>query len=245
MANVQRPLIGIGADLARDEQSRPRHQVRATYVDAVVRAGGVPVILPASAEARCAALDRLDGVVVVGGDDIDTRPFGVPLHPMARVMDPERQSAELAMLAALDARPAMPVLGICLGMQLMFDRSEEFGDWPGLGLLPGVVRAIPPVGTDGVPHKVPHIGWNGLRAGSADWSGSVLDGVAQGSTVYFVHSYAVHPADPSHRVADADYDGQAICAVVRRGNLHGCQFHPERSGETGLAIVRNFLRLPS
>lgn len=138
-----------------------------------------------------------------------------------------------------------PFFGICLGMQLMFDRSEEFGDWPGLGLLPGVVRAIPPVGTDGVPHKVPHIGWNGLRAGSADWSGSVLDGVAQGSTVYFVHSYAVHPADPSHRVADADYDGQAICAVVRRGNLHGCQFHPERSGETGLAIVRNFLRLPS
>ena len=119
MAHVQRPFIGIGADLARDEQSRPRHQVRATYVDAVVRAGGVPVILPASADARCAALERLDGVVIVGGDDIDTRPFGVPLHPMARVMDPDRQSAELAMLAALDARPAMPVLGICLGMQLM------------------------------------------------------------------------------------------------------------------------------
>ena len=119
MVHVQRPFIGIGADLARDEQARPRHQVRATYVDAVVRAGGIPVILPASAEARCAALDRLDGVVIVGGDDIDVRPFGVPLHPMARVMDPERQSAELAMLAALDARPAMPVLGICLGMQLM------------------------------------------------------------------------------------------------------------------------------
>ena len=119
MVHVQRPFIGIGADLARDEQARPRHQVRATYVDAVVRAGGIPVILPASAEARCAALDRLDGVVIVGGDDIDTRPLGVPLHPMARVMDPERQSAELAMLAALDARPAMPVLGICLGMQLM------------------------------------------------------------------------------------------------------------------------------
>jgi gamma-glutamyl-gamma-aminobutyrate hydrolase PuuD len=104
MVHVQRPFIGIGADLARDEQARPRHQVRATYVDAVVRAGGIPVILPASADARCAALDRLDGVVIVGGDDIDVRPFGVPLHPMARVMDPERQSA---------------VLGICLGMQLM------------------------------------------------------------------------------------------------------------------------------
>lgn len=119
MAPVQRPVIGIGADLARDEQSRPRHQVRSTYVDAVVHAGGIPVVLPATADARCAALDRLDGVVIVGGDDIDTRPFGVPLHPMARVMDPERQAAELAMLAALDARPAMPVLGICLGMQLM------------------------------------------------------------------------------------------------------------------------------
>jgi gamma-glutamyl-gamma-aminobutyrate hydrolase PuuD len=119
MAPVQRPVIGIGADLARDEQSRPRHQVRSTYVDAVVRAGGIPVILPATADARCAALDRLDGVVIVGGDDIDTRPFGVPLHPMARVMDSERQAAELAMLAALDARPEMPVLGICLGMQLM------------------------------------------------------------------------------------------------------------------------------
>jgi putative glutamine amidotransferase len=119
MSHVQRPFIGIGADLARDEQARPRHQVRATYLDAVVRAGGVPVILPALADARIAALDRLDGVVIVGGDDIDTRPFGVPLHPMARVMDPERQAAELAMLAALDARPAMPVLGICLGMQLM------------------------------------------------------------------------------------------------------------------------------
>ncbi|MFM9144886.1 MAG: gamma-glutamyl-gamma-aminobutyrate hydrolase family protein, partial [Phycisphaerales bacterium] len=68
---------------------------------------------------RRAALDRLDGVVIVGGDDIDTRTFGVPLHPMARVMDPERQSAELAMLAALDARPAMPVLGFCLRIQRM------------------------------------------------------------------------------------------------------------------------------
>ena len=116
---MRQPLIGITADIATDDQGRVRHQVRATYVDAVVRAGGLPVILPACDTARAALLDRLDGVVVIGGDDIDVRPFGIPLHPEARVMHPQRQAAEFALLQALDARPAMPGLGICLGMQLM------------------------------------------------------------------------------------------------------------------------------
>ncbi|NDF37381.1 MAG: hypothetical protein EB140_00390, partial [Proteobacteria bacterium] len=92
-----------------DDQGRVRHQVRATYVDAVVRAGGIPVILPACESTRAALLDRLDGVVVIGGDDIDVRPFGIALHPEARVMHPQRQAAEFALLRALDARPAMPV----------------------------------------------------------------------------------------------------------------------------------------
>lgn len=116
---MRQPLIGITADIATDDQGRVRHQVRATYVDAVVRAGGIPVILPACESTRAALLDRLDGVVVIGGDDIDVRPFGIALHPEARVMHPQRQAAEFALLRALDARPAMPVLGICLGMQLM------------------------------------------------------------------------------------------------------------------------------
>ena len=85
------PLIGISADLAYDHQGRPRHQVRSTYVDAVVAAGGVPVVLPALAAARTPeALRRLDGVVIIGGDDIDVRPLGIELHPEAKVMDPAR-----------------------------------------------------------------------------------------------------------------------------------------------------------
>jgi putative glutamine amidotransferase len=113
------PLIGITADVAADDQGRLRHQVRATYVDAVVRAGGIPVILPADAATRAAALERVDGVIVIGGDDIDVRPFGIALHPQAQVMHASRQEAEFALLRALDARPGLPVLGICLGMQLM------------------------------------------------------------------------------------------------------------------------------
>lgn len=113
------PVIGITADLARDDRGGARHQVRGTYVDSVIRAGGTPVILPADEGARAGMLASLDGVLIIGGDDIDTRPFGTPLHPMAKVMEPARQAAEFALLRALDARPGVPLLGICLGMQLM------------------------------------------------------------------------------------------------------------------------------
>jgi glutamine amidotransferase len=141
------------------------------------------------------------------------------------------------------ARSGRKFLGICLGLQLMFDASEEFGEHAGLGLIPGKVRAIPPRGSDGRPHKIPHIGWNALRSvpQGAPWSASLLRGVPPGSSMYFVHSFTAFPEHEAHRVADCDYDGRRICAVVKRDNLHGCQFHPEKSGETGLGVLRNFL----
>lgn len=116
---MRSPLIGITANLVVDGKGRSRHEVKETYLSAVRRAGGVPVIMPAIEEIRAQLLDAVDGVIMTGGDDIDTRPLGVPLHPKAEVMDPRRQAAELALLHALDGRPEMPVLGICLGMQLM------------------------------------------------------------------------------------------------------------------------------
>lgn len=136
-----------------------------------------------------------------------------------------------------------PMLGICVGMQMLFDRSEEFGRTDGLGLIPGAVTAIPSTGSDGVPHRIPHIGWNRLRLpeGVAGWRGTVLEGLDPGeAAVYFVHSYTADPA-PAHRLADADYDGRRIAAVAQSGALVGCQFHPEKSGETGLTIIRNFM----
>ena len=93
--------------------------MKGTYIDAVLRVGGIPLILPAIASMREAMLDRVDGVIITGGEDIDPRPFGADLHPKAQIMQPERQSAEIALLDALRAQPEKPVLGICLGMQLM------------------------------------------------------------------------------------------------------------------------------
>ena len=133
-------------------------------------------------------------------------------------------------------------MGICVGMQMLLDDSEEFGRHEGLGLIPGSVVAIPQTGADGQPHRVPHMGWNRLIVDPSR-SGALLDGIDENAWVYFVHSFTAFPDDPSCRLADADYNGRKIAAVIGRGNVMGCQFHPEKSGEAGLSIIRNFLRI--
>lgn len=135
-----------------------------------------------------------------------------------------------------------PLLGICLGMQLLLDASEEFGATQGLGLIAGNVVPIPAVTLSGEPQKIPHIGWNalGLPSGRTDWRATLLEDNAVGDPAYFVHSFMAMPADPLHRVADANYGGHAVSAVIARDNISGCQFHPEKSGEVGLKILRRF-----
>ena len=138
-----------------------------------------------------------------------------------------------------------PFLGICVGLQLMFDVSEEFGEHAGLGLIPGRVSPIPRTGVNGQPHKIPHIGWSELVPSSSDtsWEGTILEGVDDPGYCYFVHTYTAVPAEEGHRLADSSYDGCRIAAAVRRDNLWGCQFHPEKSAATGLGILRKFLEL--
>lgn len=140
------------------------------------------------------------------------------------------------------AATGRPFLGICVGMQVMFEGSEEMGRHEGLGLLRGQVRAVPATGADGRAHRIPHIGWRPLVA-VAPWQGTILADVQPGERVYFVHSFCAQPAEPGVRLADADYDGRPVCAAVHRDNLHGCQFHPERSAGTGLDVLRRFLAL--
>lgn len=138
-----------------------------------------------------------------------------------------------------------PFLGICLGMQMMLDSSDEFGLHEGLGIIPGKVIAIPSTGVDGKPHKIPHIGWNELTppGNSISWDSTILAGVPVGTSVYFVHSFAADPEKHEHRLADCDYNGRVISAAIRDGVLYGSQFHPEKSGKTGLSIIQNFLQL--
>ena len=142
----------------------------------------------------------------------------------------------------LVASRGTPFLGICLGMQLLLDSSEEFGNTPGLGLIEGKVIAIPAMTTTGEAQRIPHIGWNALSLpiGRNDWGDTLLQDNAFGDAAYFVHSYMAMPKAPQHRVADVLYGGHAVSATIARGNVTGCQFHPEKSGEVGLKIMRRF-----
>lgn len=124
-----------------------------------------------------------------------------------------------------------PLLGVCIGMQILFAHSEE-GDVPCLGLLDGVVRRLP--GGEGV--RIPHMGWNRLFHDGRD---PLLDGIDDGAQAYFVHSYGV--ADSPDAVARCEH-GSAFVAVARRGNVAGVQFHPERSAAVGARLLENFVR---
>ncbi|MBU6234702.1 MAG: imidazole glycerol phosphate synthase subunit HisH [Alphaproteobacteria bacterium] len=138
-----------------------------------------------------------------------------------------------------------PMLGICVGMQMLMTRSEEFGVTEGLGIMRGTVQKIADHGTDGKPHKIPHIGWTDVRPvdGGTAWKGTIFDGIAPDTSFYFVHSFTAKPEDESDRLADGFYNGQRITASVTRGAVTGTQFHPEKSGEAGLDVLRNFARL--
>ena len=129
-----------------------------------------------------------------------------------------------------------PLLGICLGMQLLFEKSYEFGEHRGLGLIPGSV--VPMAGFIPDQLKIPHIGWNALRMKK---SSPLFRFISEGDCVYFVHSYfAAHCDD--YVIADTEY-GQWLTAAVQNSNVFGCQFHPEKSGSVGLNILRAFAEL--
>lgn len=138
-----------------------------------------------------------------------------------------------------------PMLGICLGMQLLFDASEEGGLHRGLGLIPGRVEKLPPQDLTGSPQPVPHVGWAPLlpAGGRRSFGGTPFDGLRPRQEAYFVHSFAAKPAVPADWLASALYGGHEVCAAVLRGNLLGCQFHPEKSAGVGLTVLKGFLTL--
>ena len=153
--------------------------------------------------------------------------------------------AAIARLDLIDCLRSLPergirLMGVCLGMQLLMERSEEFGSHRGLGLLPGSVVRLQPGG--GL--KVPHVGWNTIRPPSDDAAvgrcgRSLLRGVAGGEPMYFVHSYVVRPEDQTSVLTETTYGTDRFCSAIARGLVTGVQFHPERSGAGGLQVYRN------
>lgn len=142
------------------------------------------------------------------------------------------------------AQAGRPLLGICLGMQMLAGTSDEFGFHKGLGLIPGHVREIEKRSTRGLTRKTPFIGWASLeRPERTSWEGSPLRPIEPGESVYLVHSYHLEPEDRSDLLATYRFIGDPITAAVRRGNITGLQFHPEKSGRVGLRILQEFVEL--
>ena len=180
---------------------------------ALAHAGGAPVLTRDPDVVR-----RADRVVVPGQ--------GAFADCMAAM-----QSSGLGEAVREVVRAGKPYLGICLGLQILFEESEEHGPVAGLGLLPGrVVRFAPSVG------KVPHIGWNQVRGAEGE---PLLRGIPPEAHFYFIHSYVAVPAEARSVALTCDYGG-AFCAAVRQENLFACQFHPEKSQAVGLRLLANF-----
>jgi glutamine amidotransferase len=138
-----------------------------------------------------------------------------------------------------------PLLGICLGMQLLMSIGEESGINKGLDLIQGKVLHFSQFEQFDRSYKVPHIGWNALEVPrkEASWDDTILDGIPVNSYVYFVHSFVVVPNNDDHVLASTIYGDLQYCAVAQKRSIYGCQFHPENSGEVGLQILKNFLSI--
>jgi glutamine amidotransferase len=191
---------------------------------AIEKVGGIPRLTNNLAE--IAAADRL----VLPG--VGAFPDG-----MRGLCDADLDSAVVDF-----AKMGRPLLGICLGMQMLASSSLEFGMHRGLGLIPGKVEPIPTASADGLSHKVPFIGWTELLpVREKGFENTLLSSIKPQNAVYLVHSYHFLPEDPDDLLATYDYDGVSITAAVTRDNIMGCQFHPEKSGSVGLNIIRHFI----
>jgi imidazole glycerol-phosphate synthase subunit HisH len=183
------------------------------------------------------AVERLDWSPVVTSDpDELARCDRLLLPGVGAFGDGMRNLRERGLvgpLTALAMDERKPVLGLCLGAQLLVSESEEFGRHEGLGWIDGRVRRIEP--DDGL--RVPHVGWNELRQTGES---ILFDGVADGALFYYVHTYVIEPAERSVVKGETDY-GRALAAVIELGNVYGTQFHPEKSQLDGLTLLGNFL----
>ena len=214
---MARPIIGISCNV-KEENGKTFFIVHSAYVNSVKEAGGVPFLIPHIPELAADMLDGLDGVLLTGGDDIDMRDFGQALHAKADLMPPLRQRGEFALLRALDQRPTLPVLGICLGMQLM-----------------GVHNGCPLIQHlhDVIPNGDRHVG-NKIHS----ITGSIGSGQVTSS-----HHQALASAGPFETLALSDDGVLEAIRLANRSFYVGVQWHPERTQDQalGLGIIQKLV----
>ena len=193
------------------------------------------------------ALTRAGARPLVSGDPVTVAEADAIVLPGVGAMPDAMRALDASGLSGAlrhAAGKGTPILGICLGMQLLMERGSEFEEHDGLGLVAGSVVRFPDRDTAGGRLRVPHIGWNGVEPGlpAAELAGTPLEAVGSGADMYFVHSYYVEPADRSVVRAETEYGGIRFCSVLASGEIWGMQFHPERSGGCGLGIYEGFVR---
>lgn len=137
------------------------------------------------------------------------------------------------------SKTGKPILGICLGAQLLMSKGYEFGTFDGLDIIRGEVEIFKKI-----KDKIPHIGWNeAFSPKEVSWSKTILRSIKQYSDLYFVHSYLLKPKNKKNILSLTKYGGLEFCSAIYKDNVYGCQFHPEKSGEVGLKIIKNFINL--
>jgi imidazole glycerol-phosphate synthase subunit HisH len=193
------------------------------------------------------ALTRAGARPQVSGDPITVAEAGAIVLPGVGAMPDAMRALDASGLSGAlrhAAAKGTPLLGICLGMQLLMSHGSEFEEHDGLGIVPGRVLRFPDRDAAGARVRVPHIGWNAVEPtrDANELRGTPLEPIGAGADMYFVHSYYVEPADPSVVRAQTEYAGIRFCSVLASGEIWGMQFHPERSGDCGLGIYEGFVR---
>lgn len=134
-----------------------------------------------------------------------------------------------------------PLLGICLGMQMLLEESEEFGETKGLGLIKGKVIKLPVEQSKRI--KLPHISWNSIKQKNINWDDTILHNLPSNTDMYFVHTFVAKPNDENEILSTTEYFDVDFCSSIKKDNIYGCQFHPEKSAKYGLTIIKNFINI--
>ena len=171
-----------------------------------------------------------DGVILPG--------VGAFSHGMERLI-----SQKLDDLIREFVETGKPLLGICLGMQMLFDQSEEFGLSKGLCIIPGQVQRLDRC--DASAEKLPHVSWSGISTvkNTPGWNSTILESIDDNEDMYFVHSYYAKPANSGDILSLSRYAGHNFCSTVKHNNVYGCQYHPEKSATSGLRVIKNFVTI--
>tara|TARA_Y100001935_G_scaffold255058_1_gene266283 strand:+ start:2192 stop:2827 length:636 start_codon:yes stop_codon:yes gene_type:complete len=185
-----------------------------------------------------AAFKKFDDMVILGSATSDFQNakaliipgVGAFQHGMNRLID-RNLDKQIKNFASLNK----PILGICLGMQMLFSTSEEFGMSNGLNLISGSVKKLQP----NTSHKLPNISWSRINLGNK--KETFFNGIEESDSFYHIHSFYAQPDEISHVIANTTFHDQVYCSVVKKGNIFGCQFHPEKSSGQGLKIISNFV----